>query len=207
MLMLSRSDMIWTMPVLRCHFQIEAIQMKLRWQEKIVLLPSGWCTMVEVDPTSKKLLCHPDTRSKNGFGAKNSKFFKPFWPYPPLPRVTEQHPGPPLDFSIMENITFFLKKKEEKIYSLKWTSTITIELFSSLERYSLGKTRQSSLFLMSGKRLNPGDRSVWSLISFFSLIHNKKLLKEGFVLTINKICFFTSSKVIKGVEKPLFVKS
>ena len=85
MLMLSRSDMIWTMPVLSCHFQIEAIQMKLRWWKNIVLLPSEWCTTVEVDPMSKKLLCNPDTRSKNGFGAKNSKDFKPFGPYPPSP--------------------------------------------------------------------------------------------------------------------------
>ena len=80
------------MPVLRCHFQIEAIQMELRQRKMIVLLPSEWCTPVEVDPTSKKLLCHPDTWSKNGFGAKNSKNFKPFRPYPP---TSGQHPGPP----------------------------------------------------------------------------------------------------------------
>ena len=93
MLMFSRSDMIWTMPVLRCHFQIEAIQMKLRWRKKIVLLPSEWCTTIEVDPTSKKLLWH---YPKMSLGLKIVEILSPSGHTPPLPRVTEQYPGPPL---------------------------------------------------------------------------------------------------------------
>ena len=52
----------------------------------------------EVDPRLRELLCYRE----NAFWAnirKKIKFFKPFGldpPPPPLPRVTEQHPGYPL---------------------------------------------------------------------------------------------------------------
>ena len=112
MLMLSRSDMIWTMPVLRCHFQIEAIQMKLRWRKKIVLLPSSseWCTTVEVDPMSKKL---PSWYTiQNGFGAKNSKILSPLGLTPPYLGSRNNILGPLLvtDFTqIWINKTCFIK--------------------------------------------------------------------------------------------------
>ena len=70
----------------------------LQWEKrkKSFSLPTERCMTVEVDPKSRKLLCHPNTWSKNGLGAKNSKKFKPFRPYPPLPQFTKQQPGYPL---------------------------------------------------------------------------------------------------------------
>ena len=99
MLMLSRLNMIWTMPDSRCHFQIKAIQMKLRWRwgEKIDLLPSECCITVEVDPTWHQGNYYA---IQNGLGLKIVKNLKPFGPYPSGHGTTSRAPCRQLHVSV-----------------------------------------------------------------------------------------------------------
>ena len=77
MLMLSRSDMIWTMPVSRCHSQIEAIQMKLRWRKRLFYCLQNDAQQLKLTQRQRSYYAIPIHDPKMGLGLKIVKILSP----------------------------------------------------------------------------------------------------------------------------------